>query len=131
MSPRQHEIAREWLRRAKSNLIRSKLSKPDQVYWEDLCFDAQQAAEKALKALFILHAKKFPFTHDIGELISELEAFIADIPAPIREAAILTDYAVATRYPGWGKPVTVEEYRDALKRSEAVVEWVNKLIDTH
>jgi len=38
----------EWLRRAKSNLIRAKQPKPGGVFWEDLCFDAQQAVEKAL-----------------------------------------------------------------------------------
>lgn len=126
MSPRQLEVAREWLRRAKSNLIRAQQAKPEQVYWEDLCFDAQQAAEKALKSLFILHNRKFPFTHDIGELINELETFVQDIPAVIRSATVLTDYAVATRYPGWGKPVSPEEYEDAIKKCNAVVEWVDQ-----
>ncbi len=40
----------EWLNRAKSNLERAKMAIPG-VYLEDLCFDAQQAAEKAVKAL--------------------------------------------------------------------------------
>jgi len=48
-----------WLRRAKSNLFRAKQSKPEQVFWEDLCFDAQQAAEKSVKALLVFH--KIPF----------------------------------------------------------------------
>ena len=34
-----------WLRRAKSNLIRAKQPKHEEVFWEDLCFDAQQAVE--------------------------------------------------------------------------------------
>ena len=37
----------EWVSRAKSNLIRAKNRIPG-VYLEDLCFDAQQAAEKAI-----------------------------------------------------------------------------------
>jgi predicted nucleotidyltransferase len=42
---------REWLNRARSNLAKAKSAAdaPD-VYLEDLCFDAQQAAEKAVKA---------------------------------------------------------------------------------
>lgn len=128
MSPRQLEIAREWIRRAESNLVRAQQAKQEQVYWEDLCFDAQQAAEKSLKAIFILHAKKFPFTYDIGELLSELEAFIPDIPDAVRTAFILTDYAVATRYPGWGKPVTSEEYQEALAKSLLVFQWAKSLI---
>jgi hypothetical protein len=38
---RQDDIE-EWIRRAKSNLIRAKTLKiNDDVYYEDLCFDAQ------------------------------------------------------------------------------------------
>jgi len=39
------DIAINWLKRAKSNLIRAKFEKLPDVYWEDLCFDAQQACE--------------------------------------------------------------------------------------
>jgi HEPN domain-containing protein len=31
------------------------------VYLEDLCFDAQQAAEKAIKAVFIAPGERFPY----------------------------------------------------------------------
>ena len=41
----------EWLRRAKSNLVRAKQVKPAGAYWEGLCFDTEQAAEKAVKAI--------------------------------------------------------------------------------
>ncbi len=40
---------REWLNRAKSNLALAKNRVPG-AYLEDLCFEAQQAAEKAIKA---------------------------------------------------------------------------------
>ena len=33
------------LRRAKGNLARAQQTKPKDAFWEDLCFDAQQAAE--------------------------------------------------------------------------------------
>jgi HEPN domain-containing protein len=42
---------REWLNRAR-HLARAQ-AKITGVYLEDLCFDAQQAAEKAIKALLI------------------------------------------------------------------------------
>ena len=39
----------EWLRRARAHLIRAKAdSDLTGVLYEDLCFDAQQAAEKAV-----------------------------------------------------------------------------------
>ena len=42
---------REWLRRARNNLARSSQGQVTaDVLFEDACFDAQQAVEKALKA---------------------------------------------------------------------------------
>jgi HEPN domain-containing protein len=56
----------EWLKRAKSNLNRGKESQDleaREIFIEDLCFDLQQCAEKALKALtsriiFLHHLKR-------------------------------------------------------------------------
>mgnify|MGYP001360990697 CR=1 FL=1 len=95
---------RAWLRRAESNLIRARQRVP-RVYLEDLCFDAQQAAEKAIKALLIHMDVRFPYTHDLADLLTLVEAQGMDLPAGVREAAMLTDYAGATRYPGWSEPV--------------------------
>ncbi len=53
------EDPREWLNRARSNLTRAKV-KHKAVYLEDLCFDTQQAAEKAIKAVLIKQDVKFP-----------------------------------------------------------------------
>ena len=53
------EDPREWLNRARSNLALAK-AKRKGVYLEDLCFDAQQAAEKAIKALLIKVDVDFP-----------------------------------------------------------------------
>ena len=62
---RNLERAKEWLKRAKSNLARAKAGKvSEDILYEDLCFDAQQAAEKALKALCIVHGVKFSRVHD-------------------------------------------------------------------
>lgn len=70
-----HELriseSRDWLRYAKSDLALAA-SKPDGVLLDTLCFHAQQAAEKSLKAVLILRVGVVPYTHDIGELIEAL-----------------------------------------------------------
>jgi HEPN domain-containing protein len=43
----------DWLQRAESNLEIARRARGEKVFLEDLCFEAQQAAEKALKALLI------------------------------------------------------------------------------
>jgi len=97
---------------------------------EDLCFDAQQCCEKALKGLLIYLGLTFPRTHSIGHLLALLEqSGKLDIPGEIKDAAILTDYAVTTRYPGDWEPVDAVEYQQAVELSGKVYEWVNWIIE--
>ena len=117
-----------WLKRAKSNLIRAKQPKHEEVFWEDLCFDAQQAVEKSLKALLLFHKIPFRFVHDIAELLTVLEQNGLSLPEQIRAAAELSDYAVEARYPGPMEPVTEDEYKEAVKIAEMVVSWVEGFI---
>lgn len=119
----------DWLKRARSNLIRAGQSKHEKVFWEDLCFDAQQAVEKALKALLIYHNMPFRFVHDIAELLTVLENNGIELPANIRKSAELTDYAVGARYPGPMEPVTEDEYKDAVDIAEKVILWVESFIE--
>ena len=118
----------DWLRRAKGNLARAKQSKPKDAFWEDLCFDAQQAAEKAIKAVLVLRQLEFRKTHDLRGLLSLLDSSGYPIPEEIRKADELTDYAVETRYPGLSEPVGVSEYRDAVDLAQAVVRWAEEQI---
>ncbi len=123
--------AREWLKRAKSNLARARVGRiSEEILYEDLCFDAQQAVEKALKALCIIHGIKFSKVHDIAYLMELLEKGKIKIPKRLQRAKILTDYAVETRYPGDYIPVDEDMYEDALKLAERIVSWVEKLLET-
>jgi HEPN domain-containing protein len=68
---------RTWLLRARSNLRRAALGpQHPEVFLEDLCWDAQQAAEKALKALCIHRGIAFPKTHSL-EMLSEHDSIFA------------------------------------------------------
>ncbi len=113
---------REWLNRAESSLAQARGRKPG-IYLEDLCFSAQQAAEKALKALLLYRRVRFPFVHDIKELLRLLDESGEIVPEEIRRTDELTDYAVETRYPGSFEPVTEEEYKEALKLAAKCVRW--------
>ncbi len=78
-----------WLRRARSNLLHAKARTPG-VYFEDLCFDAQQAAEKALKAVLVKRGVKFPYVHDLATLVTLVGQAGEDVPLAVREAGRLT-----------------------------------------
>jgi HEPN domain-containing protein len=94
---------------------------PPEAFYEDLCFHAQQAAEKALKAVYLRHGWTFRYTHDLEELVTNLKHKGLAIPAAVDEAIVLTSFAWEARYPGVTEPVTEEEYRDAVQHAEAVV----------
>ncbi|MYB32160.1 MAG: HEPN domain-containing protein [Acidobacteria bacterium] len=115
---------REWMNRARSNLVRAKTRVPG-AYLEDLCFDAQQAAEKAIKAVMILRDIEFPYVHDLDHLLSVLEEDGEPIPAAVRRSAELTKYAVVSRYPMGVRPVSEREYLEATEIAEAVIGWAD------
>jgi HEPN domain-containing protein len=116
-----------WLVRARSNISRARMGKcsPDILY-EDLCYDCEQAAEKALKGLLILKGIVPPQTHSIAHLIEVLEKHDCEIPSEVKEAISLTHYAVSTRYPGSYEPVEKQEYLKALTSAEMVFAWVEQ-----
>ena len=122
------ESPAEWLRRAKGNLALAKQPKPREAYWEDLCFDAQQAVEKAVKAVLTHRGIDFPKTHDIGELLTLLDQSGERIPRAFWKADDLTQYAVETRYPGPAEPVTKKEHRKAVALAARVVQWAEKIL---
>jgi HEPN domain-containing protein len=118
---------REWLNRARSNLALAK-SNPVGAFLEDLCFEAQQAAEKATKAVFVHRGVSFPYIHDLDELLQQLERSGVRIPKYVRRADELTPFAVETRYPGLLGPVTQGQYRRAVRVAEAVLHWAERQI---
>ena len=120
--------AEEWLRRAKGNLARAKQPKPREAFWEDFCFDAQQATEKAVKAVLRYRRIDFPRTHNIRSLLELVDPIASQLSKEIWQAIDLTDYAVETRYPGPAEPVTREEYREAVRIAERVVKWAERII---
>ncbi|MBI3057839.1 MAG: HEPN domain-containing protein [Deltaproteobacteria bacterium] len=119
----------EWLNRARSNLDMAKAgSRLRTVYFEDPCFEAQQAAEKAIKAVLLHLGIRFPFTHDLGDLLDLIKKGRKTIPKTVQAADRLTRFAVVTRYPGMAEPVTRQEFTRAVKIAEQVVRWAEKLI---
>ena len=91
---------RAWLARAKGDLALARAPLPEGGYYEDLCFHAQQAAEKALKAICLHRGWEFRYVHDVEELITDLRHNGLMVPEEIEESVILTSYAFETRYPG-------------------------------
>ena len=119
---------RAWITRSYSNLRLAEKGRLKDVMLEDLCFNAQQAVEKALKAVCLFKGLDFPKTHSIVRLLDLIEASGVEIPEIVKSADVLTQYAVQTRYPGPVEEITSEEYKETLALAAKVVFWADALI---
>lgn len=115
----------EWLNRARSSLLHSQ-TEIEGVYLDDLCYDAQQAAEKAIKAVLIYQGVRFPYIHDLAELLSLVEQSGITLPGDVKQGIRLTRYAVA-RYPGVMETVTPDEYKEAIRLAEIILQWAERI----
>jgi len=128
MRPKDPTDPHAWLLRAKGNLnLAEKGGRLKGILFEDLCFNAHQATEKALKAVCLVQGMDIPKTHSLVHLMDILEAGGIVIPKNVRDADILTQYAVQSRYPSIVEEISKSEYRDALKLAAQVVFWAEAI----
>ena len=120
---------KEWIVHAHSDLALAKRGiGDDEILPQQICFHAQQAVEKALKAVLLYNKVDFPLTHDIVELLNIFEEAGISVPHGFSEVGMLTPYAVETRYPGYRDEITKKDVEDALQLAEMVVSWAGKYI---
>ena len=91
------ETATRWFEQAKWDLKSAEDSRAAGNY-EWACFQAQQAVEKALKAVLLAAGVARPFGHSIRILLTECERVDPSF-AKVRAAAELDQFYVPTRYP--------------------------------
>ena len=88
-----------------------------------ICWLAQQAAEKALKAVLIFLEVEFPWRHDLDAL-RNLIPTDWEVKEKHPDLAELTEWAVEARYPGDWPDATEADARLATAQARAVWESV-------
>ena len=119
---------KDWLARAEGDLALARTPLPMGGFYEDLCFHAQQAAEKAIKAVYLHHGLIFRYTHDLGELMEGLLQQGISVPEAVRSCIFLTSYAWSARYPGLDELATAGEHANALEKASVVVAWAETIV---
>lgn len=109
----------DWLRHARSDLALASAPAEGGVLLEHRLFHAQQAAEKALKAVLVVRGVRPPRTHDLSRLLD----LVGDAPAELNAAADLSTYAVVARYPANLGEVDAHEHARAVALAGAVLAW--------
>ena len=92
------DLAHGWLEKARSDLYATERLLDGNGLYDAACFHAQQAIEKAMKALLALSGQPIPRTHDLDELQRNCN-FVQPIPElQSLDLSEATDYAVQLRY---------------------------------
>ncbi len=126
------ERSQDWLRQADADL-RAARSARDAGHYEWSAFACQQAAEKAIKALF-QHLHKEAWGHVLSALLGELTGEAKPTVDLIERAKALDKHYIPTRYPNGferGAPVdfyTRKEAEEAIKNAEAIIEFCRNQI---
>jgi HEPN domain-containing protein len=123
------ELVVEWMRHARSDMVIANMVENEEIAPDIIAFHAQQAVEKALKALLIQHQHEFPHTHSIGMLLALCKESGYPLAEYLEDAATLSGYAVASRYPGEIEPINRQESKLAVDLANQVVFWAESQIE--
>lgn len=105
-----------WLTKASDDLRAAALDlRTSPPLLSDASFHCQQAAEKAMKGLFVYDGVAFGKTHDLRALGDRLVKLHPELESLVDEVAPFTEYAWRFRYPGELFEPPAEEVRDAIE----------------
>ena len=118
---------KDWWRQTEADIDSARFALHGEKYYVTVIF-AQQAAEKALKTIFLRRNNKLPpKIHDLVELCALISA-PSDIVQRARE---LSSTYFSSRYPGAAPKIPVDYYNQKkaaffLQCAEVVVVWARK-----
>jgi HEPN domain-containing protein len=89
---------------------------------------AQQAVEKALKAVLAAGGARYPFTHDIDRLLELVEAEGHELPSGLRHAGDLTPWALVNRYES--APALGARRSELVALADSALTWAEARVET-
>ncbi|MGQ0536042.1 MAG: HEPN domain-containing protein [Methanobacteriota archaeon] len=113
----------EWLEIAAEDLKVADLL-AERGHAEAAAFHAQQAGEKALKAVLIERTGRYPRIHDVVQLAREAKA-PESLGSPCERLSLAY---VASRYPGAGNAVSDARARQLVEDAQEVTGWARRQI---
>lgn len=129
--PEQLSEVRRWLRYAREDLeAAATLLAQQSVVPRHLCWLAQQATEKALKAVLVFVGIDFPRRHDLDALRNLIPTGW-QVKEEHPDLATLTEWAVEARYPGDWPDATETDAQVAVTQARAVWESITTDFTNH
>jgi HEPN domain-containing protein len=118
--------SQDWFRQAERDIAQAEDARQAERH-EWTCFAAQQAAEKAVKALHLALGQE-AWGHVIARLLQELSNQLV-VPAElIEQARVLDNFYIPTRYPN-GHPEGSPFEHYGIIQSEEAIRYARAILD--
>lgn len=125
-NPRDHALS--LLSKAANDPVAGRATLATGQAFDAVCFHAQQAVEKSLKAALALHDVEYPWRHDLGELLALIKPLVPSIASHEASIIRMTPYAVEARYDAEFAP-TFEEAGEALRLAAEIHRLIREIVE--
>ena len=123
------DLLKRWMQFAREDLmVANEILKSEFPVFRSACFQCQQSAEKYLKAYQILFEIRTIKTHDLVSIIETLVDFDKDIEQFKIKSRVITNYAVAYRYPDDFEDITKQQVEDAILFATEIEKYITSKI---
>ena len=125
-----NDLTAEWIAKAEGDYATAgrELRARRRPNYDAVCFHAQQAVEKYLKAFLQEQGADFPKTHSLIELLQLVAPFDASFELQRDVLIRLERYAVRYRYPG--ESADLDEARSAFNSARTARKFIRQRLET-
>jgi HEPN domain-containing protein len=95
-------------------------SNRDKLPLDTVCFNAQQAIEKAMMALLAFHGRDISRSHDLIKLLNDIADLVPELLVFSEKFETITEYGVSVRYPDYFYEPSIDEATLAFTFAEKV-----------
>lgn len=117
----------EWVKYAEEDLKMAELALKEKGPPNQICFHAQQVAEKYLKGFLVYSKQKFEKVHQLQYLLQLCAKTDVSFEELREDVLYLTRFYIETRYPGDFQEFTLDEAQKAYNAALQVKNFVLKL----
>ena len=123
------DLVQAWCEKGRRDFITAQngLLDTTEIFPDIVCFHAQQAAEKYLKAYLVFLDLDFPKTHALEDLILIASEKDPSMRSLFTIASELSPYAVEIRYPDIPSP-SDEDAREAVEFADRIRKTILEMI---
>ncbi|OGG87327.1 hypothetical protein A3B87_01840 [Candidatus Kuenenbacteria bacterium RIFCSPHIGHO2_02_FULL_39_13] len=129
MKQKNSQQAKKWFAIGDNDLKYAQTSFEEfGAFYAQICFIAQQAAEKYLKGFLILHKNSFPKIHDLTKLLKLCAEIEKDFLDFADETSYLSQFYLIARYPLTEyPPAGKKEAKKAIDSAEEIIKFIKEV----